>query len=311
MQLSIFQRYSKLTMATLVVVVLLLCLILLEIFAKNLGLGAVVVYETNPIYGYRPKPNQTLKRNSHTIYINNLGLRAESIWEKNNPANKILFLGDSVTYGGSYISNSQLFSTLALTHFPLYIAGNAGVNGWGVNNVHALIKETAFLPAQVYISVFPEGDFYRGLQRIGGQPFWTKKPRFALEELFQYFIYKIQLKKMPIVEYYDRSDFEKEQIASIAVRNLKDYDDFLKAHHKIHLIYITPSCLQTLSLEKEDEILKNLFVKYGLKVDYIKRKINHLSPEEKHALFHDSIHLSVKGHQQWAQIIAADLQKVI
>ena len=102
------------------------------ILQKFLGLGKPVIYDSNPIYGYRPLPDRDYKRFwGKTISFNNLSLRSEVDWD-NNIQNKILFLGDSVTYGGSYISNLELFSYLSVKELKNYfISGNAGVNAWG------------------------------------------------------------------------------------------------------------------------------------------------------------------------------------
>ena len=120
----------------------------LEAFAKYaLKLGHVVVYNASPITGYRAKPNQTVNRRGVTVAINNEGLRADPLWASTAFDKRILFLGDSVTYGGSYINNNELFSYQALKNSN-YIAGNAGVNGWGVLNIHALVCELKYLPAK-------------------------------------------------------------------------------------------------------------------------------------------------------------------
>jgi hypothetical protein len=244
----------------------------------------------------------------HVIKINNLGLRAEEDWKIDDFQSKILFLGDSVTYGGSYISNQELFSNLAVKELAGYVAGNAGTNAWGVNNVHALVKEMEFLPAKIFVSVFPEGDFYRGLQRIGGQPFWTKKPALALSELFQFFVYQLELKQKSARQAFTEAD--KIKIANIAVRNLQDLDNFLKEHNRIHLIYITPSLKQVLGLDGEDKIIKSLFNQYGLKVTYLIDRMPPLTPTQKKDIFHDNIHLSPQGHQLWAKLIMTDLKEV-
>src|SRR5690348_151461 len=141
MKQSIFERHPNITLLSVICILFLAVVLFTNYVVSGLfGLGKVVIYDANPIYGYRAKQNQTVARNPHRIVkINNLGLRAEQDWELKDFHHKILFLGDSVTYGGSYISNDQLFSHLIGKKIPEYIVGNAGVNGWGVNNVHAFI----------------------------------------------------------------------------------------------------------------------------------------------------------------------------
>jgi hypothetical protein len=306
---SLFERFPKTTLLCLIAIFALSALVILEKLASSFGLGKPIIYQSHPIYGYRPLPNQRVARNKNcSVKINNLGLRAEDDWDPKEIKNKILFLGDSVTYGGSYIANQDLFSHIATREYPGFQAGNGGVNAWGVNNVAALVKECEFDPAQIIVSTFPEGDFYRGLMRIGGQPFWTITPRFALEELAHHFIYQFHNKKTPGLHDATLSFDERKLILENGVQHLKEMDNFLKAQGRNHLIYITPSQKQLLGSEKEDEILKALFSEYGLSVIYIKDKLPPLSQEECLTLFHDNIHLSQKGHALWGKVIANDLK---
>ena len=313
MKTSLFERFPKTTLLVLVSLLFLGGIFVANKLASSLfGLGDVVVYEASPIYGYRPLPEQKVSRQANRyVQINNLGLRAQTDWDIQDFAHKILFLGDSVTYGGSYIDNQQLFSHLVGKNFPKFTTGNAGVNGWGVKNVHAFIKELHFLPAQVYVSVFPEGDFYRGLNRIGGQPFWTRKPKYPLEELFQYMVYELQLKKGATFNINRASDSEKSLIADIAARNLKDLDRYLKDNQRDHIIYITPSRQELLGFTKQDDFIKNALAKYGLHVIYLKDKLGNLSKEDIQQYFHDDIHLTPQGHEKWAALISDDLKDIV
>ena len=66
-----------------------------------------------------------------------------------------------------------------------------GVNAWGVENIHGLVVGWGFLPAAVYVTVLPEGDFYRGLARIQGLPFYNTRPSTALQEVLLHFTYEL------------------------------------------------------------------------------------------------------------------------
>lgn len=185
---SVFERNQRLTLVALIVFGCVLLLVVAEIAARLiLGLGDRVLYQSSPLFGYRPQPDQLVyRRGGAEIRINNLGLRADRDWDSTRE-NKVLFLGNSVTYGGSYIGTTELFSPLAVEGAEGYFAGNAGVNGWGVENIHALIVGNGFTPASIYVSVLQEMDFYRGLSKLAGKAFWTHKPLFALEELLAQF----------------------------------------------------------------------------------------------------------------------------
>ena len=324
---TLFDRYPKTTLTVLLTLLLGLTLIGIDwVAGRVFGLGKVVQYEAHPIYGYRLAPNQQVARNSHQrVLINNLGLRANTNWSitstqipnastseptRWSAPTSILFIGDSVTYGGSYIDNEQLFSEQIAKALPNYQIGNAGVNGWGVDNVVAFIKDTGFLHADIYVLMFPEGDFYRGLSRIGGQPFWTRQPYFALEELWQYGIYKAHLKKTPDLHRYENDPTQRKIIAQLAVEHLKGLVDYLQAHDKKVLVYISPSLPQVLGDAQPDPIIKTLLSQYGISAIYLNDRFDSLSTADKTALFHDVIHLSDKGHTRWAELMLPDIQSL-
>lgn len=311
-QQNVFERFPKSTLLIALIFLALIGCVCAEYFARAFGLGNVLIYDSHPIYGYRPHPNQFVYRDKNKpIQINNLGLRAKQDWTQDKTDHRILFLGDSVTYGGSYIQQADLFSERAVANLSGYQSANAGVNGWGILNVHALIHEMDFLPADIYVSVFPEGDFYRGLMRIGGQPFWTRAPKYALEELLHYFLYKKQLTQFPPVLFYELTAQEKYHIAERAAFHLKQYDDYLKQHGKKHLIYISPSQQTALGQQGYDQLVQQALSRYDLQVTYINDRLPSLSNTQTNALYHDAIHLSEAGHAVWADIIQADLKKLI
>ena len=299
-----FERYPRSTIAGLIGVGLILAFFALEGLARMYGLGSTVVYQSHPVFGYRPGPDQTFSRNGAHLHFNNLGLRSETDWGT-DPSPYVLFLGDSITYGGSYIDNAHLFSTLAVADFPDWTAGNAGVNGWGVLNVAALVHEMAFTPAHIYISVFPEEDFERGLNRIGGAPFWVRPPHSALEELFFYGVYRLNVWKNHAPQ-YPISAHDRYVTIHQAVAQLKSYDHFLKGLGHYHRIYITPTKAQALGTVPKDRELMLLFQEYDLDVTYIQDYID-LPKDVIPSLYHDASHLSEAGHSVWANIFRHDL----
>lgn len=309
---SFFEKQPHITLAAIMLCMMALGVVAIEYVAKHLlGLGKVVVYEANSLYGYRPIPNQHLARKAtQVIHINNMGLRADHDWDINQKDNKILFLGDSVTYGGSYIDNHETFAYQATKPFTGYESGNAGVNAWGVLNVYALVHNANFLPAKTVVSTFPEGDFLRGMTRIGGQPFWTHTPQYGLEELFQYGIYKLQLHKTNIQTKPQEQSIQT-QTKRIAVKALKALDAKLPQDTQ-HLIYISPTINQALGKDSIDTELQQMLAQENVPAKYIIDKFpSQFTPEQITALFHDNIHLNVQGHKLWGEIMAQDLAKIL
>ena len=312
-QRTFVRNRPRLTLALIMVVSLLLLLSIAEISLRLfLGLGDPLLYQSSPLYGYRPQSNQFVRRvNGAEIRVNNLGLRAEEDWDASTE-NKILFMGNSVTFGGTYMSNQDLFSSLAVRNLKGYHSGNAGVNGWGVENMHALIVDYGFLPASVYVTVLQDMDFERGFSKFAGQPFWSRKPRFALEELLAYFLYS---KRLDMQEGHDRfvTSVEREKAIERSVFKLKELDEFLRTSGYLHLIYFSSDTHQLLDGEPSNPLVARYLQRYGLQATFIRDRpeIAELSNDEKAALFHDWNHLDQGGHILWGKIIGSDLKELL
>ena len=310
---NLFERNKNITIVVLVLFFVLftsvLCLILAEIYLKKVyGLGNPVIYDSNPLYGYRPLPNQDIVRfGGARLKFNNLGLRTDEDWDDKRD-DKVLFLGDSVAYGGSSIDNKELFSYLALAGLKNYKSGNAGVKAWGVKNIHGLIVDSNFIPAKLYVTVIPEVDFSRGMTRIQGQPFFNVEPRFALLELWYYFCYKQNNRRYKEWQYFVDKEHQ-EIIVEIAVKKLKEIDTFLKKQGFQHIIFISPTYEQVFEGVPIDSLIHSLLEKYDLNPVYILDELKkyNLSEEDQKNMFYDTIHLNKRGHELWAKIIESYL----
>lgn len=155
------------------------------------GLGHPVLYDNTYAYGYRPVANQQLARTARKrIRINNLALRATRDWPavRDTSQLRLLYLGDSVTYGGSNIDDQETFAEISAADLTRRIhrdvlVGNAGVNGWGPQNILGLVRHEGFLASDVVVIVGQEADFERALIHVAETPFWNRRPASALEEL--------------------------------------------------------------------------------------------------------------------------------
>jgi hypothetical protein len=310
--MSFFERHSKAGTAFLVSFVVLLSLALFELVLRvGFGLGDPVLYRSSPLFGYRLQPNQLVHRRGAEIKVNNLALRADRDWDS-NIENKILFLGNSVTYGGTTISNHQLFSHLAAQTLKGYLGGNAGVNGWGIENIAALVIDDEFLPARTYVSVLQEMDFYRGLSKLAGKPFWSHKPQFAIQELLAAFHHD---RLHAIYEGHDAvvSEREKEQTVARACARLKELDTLLKQRGYRHLIYMSTNTKQLFENEPADSLVARYLNENDVHPILIKERdeVRALKREDLKRMFYDWNHLTVEGHALWARIIGNDLQKIL
>ena len=146
-----------------------------------IGLGDPLLYYVSPEFGYALQPAQKRKRlRGAFVTINRSGLRSSHEWSEKTDQ-KILFVGDSVTYGGSYIDDSQLFSELTCTNLAQkakgkFLCGNAGTNAYGISNMVGRLRYENYSDADVIVVTIGSGDAIRGMTRLGSLPYFRLSP---------------------------------------------------------------------------------------------------------------------------------------
>jgi hypothetical protein len=168
-----------------------LCLAGLEYYLRSDGFGYPPLYESDPAVGYLLKPSQSLTRtNGCRVIINGLGMRSPGT-TRNKPkgVSRVLVLGDSVPYGGSYIDQDDIFTSVAErllnSDGKRYEVLNAGVNALGPRNISAYVRTRGVYQSDMVIIYFPWGNLRRGWTNFYIVPFWSNSPRWALAEYFR------------------------------------------------------------------------------------------------------------------------------
>jgi len=297
-----------------IVLPMLLCIVLLsfEVFLKTFsGLGNPVLYQLNPLYGYRPLPNQVIEPRggmgflyASRVTTNNLGLRAAGHWSV-DPSKKILFLGDSVTYGGQYVADEQLFSSVAGRYLPTWQVGNGGVNAWGVENIVGLVMDYDFVPAEVVVTCVIEGDFYRGQTRAASLPLWTERPRFALQDLLMFCMWKIDQSRYTVSVDSDLSEAQNDKIVDRAVTRLKKLDNYLGQLQTRHIIFILPTRDQVVNDAPVDSRVRHALSTHQIDAIYLLPVLRTVesATNKRRKWFHDTAHLEPAGHKAYGTLI--------
>ena len=173
-------------------------LALLEVGLRLWGFGSPVVYDNRTAWGYRPLPDQTHQRIAQArVRVNALGVRGPEVEAGRPPGvERLLFLGDSVTWGGSYVDDRQLFGAVAAEELRARLGVSveplvAGVNAWGPANILGLVRASRGFDASIWVVTALEDDFRREKTRIAETPYFNLAPRFALEEVAVYGAYSL------------------------------------------------------------------------------------------------------------------------
>lgn len=169
-------------------------LLALEATARYvLDLGNPVLHYNAAWGGVRPIPGQQVtRRGGATVTIDPNGYRTA---EPGDTAGvRILYLGDSVTYGGTYIDDANLFSEVAAgvverSLGPVY-AMNAGVNATGLLN-HADLLRGVGSEVDLVVWLFPWQDSFRPYATTIGVRYHETRPTLALVEVVDFLLAKL------------------------------------------------------------------------------------------------------------------------
>ena len=152
-----------------------------EIYLRTIGLGNPVLYYADTSYRYAPRPNQKhVGRYGAAVTIDSKGLRGTKDWTA--PADgKILFMGTSVTWGGTYIDDKDLYSNVVCVDLKKalnrdFTCGNAGVNSYGLDNMVARIRYRDFADESAIVVTVGSFNAVRGLVDINSLPYFVFPP---------------------------------------------------------------------------------------------------------------------------------------
>lgn len=157
-----------------------------------LGLGNPILIQEDPTCGYILKPNQDVRRFFVHTQINCYGMRSPSLLRLKSPRTlRIMFLGDSITYGTTQVDQSEIFTERIRTqlsaqlHQPLEIL-NASAGAWAISNEYSFIKSRGTFQSDLLVIVINSGDLgqpFSDLSRVG-EDLPSRKPLTALGELW-------------------------------------------------------------------------------------------------------------------------------
>jgi lysophospholipase L1-like esterase len=280
---------------------------LTEFYLKSIGLGQTPAYDKNFIYGYSLKPNQELKRiNKANIIINSSGVRSSK--DRRGDEKVITFLGDSVTYGGSYIDNLELFTEMICKNLQekgfLFYCANAGVNAYGITNIVNRSKYDERLEADIYIFLIITGNFIREYRSSDTAHFYLNRNTVhfpAINEAINFLLTKYDLKKkfgkkiINSLKEEKRLEKSKKDLINHNINLLNDEINRLNSNNKKVLTLFWPDkYLDETKIQIENMVINNISNVINLK-NLMEIKKNY---------YHDGIHLSKKGHQRLSEVIS-------
>jgi hypothetical protein len=157
-----------------------------------LGLGRPILYELDPACGYFTQPHQDTRRLFARTATNGFGMRSpEFTMEKPSGTLRLLFLGDSITYGTTQVDQDDIFAELVRKDLSMKLHRrveeiNASANAWVISNEDGFLESRGTYNSDYVLLVLNSGDLDQPFSRFsdvqGGQ---TTGARTAIDELLE------------------------------------------------------------------------------------------------------------------------------
>ena len=288
-----------------------------ELILRSMGFGNPVVYRVDPRVGYYPAPNQDVHRYGGNIHINAYGMRSRNIAaEKPAGTFRILMLGDSTLYGGSYLDQNQTYASRleellnqklsALPHSPRQVEVlSMGVNGWGPQHELAYVQEFGLFHADLVMVMGPPADAYRPLYGIAHLPFYVEghRPRFAWQEFWDHLLWMYERRLTRPDESFKSSPAEGEVLAEgvAAWLGIATMAQAQRARVDFELLPNADEAREGKTGESTEKVLDALLPElaqsrvaqaYPLQLFQSNRGVGNL--------YHDGAHLNASGHKIYA-----------
>tara|TARA_B100000963_G_C22618373_1_gene668586 strand:+ start:1039 stop:1899 length:861 start_codon:yes stop_codon:yes gene_type:complete len=275
---------------------LVIFVVTIEIILRLVGFGHPILYKKT-IDNFYPKPNQETKRyKGSNIKINYIGMRTNFNWEDSEKKKKIVILGDSVTYGGSYIDNKDLFSEiLCQEYIENSICGNLGVNGYLIDNIFLRLKD---INEKYYdhIIILVSSKIRTGKTNIYEFPFYQEYNYFILRatfELLNHILFK-----------YEIYNAYKKNRKINKIKEIEQTQNFINLINDISTkkkisFFVLPALEDLKSKNKNIRLLEETKFK---NIDLI-NLYDEIVKENYEDLYFNDAHLNKKGHRYVAKII--------
>ena len=167
-----------------------------------LGVGAPPLLRADAEIGYLFRANQDLTRFTNHIHINQYHQRSEDIsLADSSRFARVLFLGDSVTWGGVLTDQSQTYPELFEEEMGQWCghpteALNASAGSWSIGNLRAYAERFGFFGSDLVVLQIGQGDLTAptsdssGVGNLCSLP--RRPPTLALTEFAECYLPKVE-----------------------------------------------------------------------------------------------------------------------
>jgi hypothetical protein len=281
-----------------------------ELALRQAGLGHPILFQTAWSYRFAPAPNQAqVRRRGAKVTIDSMGLRAVKDWT--SPAQgKILFVGDSVTWGGTYIDDGDTFAAGVCVRLQAatgkdFVCGNAGTNEYGTDNMAARIRYKTMDDETALVVTLIADDTLRGLKDADAAFVFTAPPPGpfkALLEATAFVVWRLNRSMRPFRPIPSRDDY---RVAERSLENLFAAVRETQRSGRSVLFVLSPLAAELHGRELElTKVVRAALESSGFPVLDLHAAVSGaVTPD----FYYDGIHLDRRGHHFYADQIAERL----
>jgi lysophospholipase L1-like esterase len=310
------------------IVLLLVALTLsLEISLRLYGVASPALFQADPEIGYMMVPEQNINRLGRRIYINRFHQRSEELADKPAPGTeRIMFLGDSVTFGIANVDQSQTFSeivgaTLRASGRQVEVA-NASAVSWGIGNERAYITRFGTFGSKVIVLEIGSADLLQPSSTgasIDVNPAQRSTPPIsAIGEVFSRFLIPRVKTMLGFRDPFDKEPVtteDREKQFNVGMDHFRNLVSLVRAQGTQPIVMLVPGEGELLPQGErftryEPYRARFLEIARGLSLPII-----NLAPEwearpDRHDYFNDGTHLTARGNQVVGARIVEELAKL-
>lgn len=284
----------------------------------GLGLGNPVLIARDAACSYTLKPDQDVVRFFVRTHINHYGMRSDEVPAARTPGVvRLMFVGDSITYGTTRIDQRQIFTELLHRQLPAVLDRpvevlNASAGGWAPENELAFLQSRGVFQSDIVLLVLNDGDLTQPPSTISavGNDLPQRRPATAIGELFTRYIRPRMMRTLPKSDAGDSVAAKSEGTVSENFCNLENMRVLVESQRARLVIIFIPfrRDIPNLSSVSESELRAwsdihrvPMFDLTSAELPYSARDLS----------LDNGIHFNAKGHAVIAQAIARDWPTVI
>jgi hypothetical protein len=277
----------------------------------GLGLGNPILIEPDSACSYILKPDQDVRRFFVHTHINHYGMRSdEVILPRKAGALRIMFVGDSLTYGTTQVDQQKIFTELlhrelpGIVHQPVEVL-NASAGAWAPDNELSYILSRGIFQSDLVLLVLNDGDLTQPRATIAdiGDNLPRKRPLTAIGELYSRYI---RPRIAHVTGTTDAGDGVAGRADKVLSENLQDLDKLeqlvTSQGARLILIYIPFRKDIPQEAASSAEILRNWSGTHHVSMCDLTSVDSAFSPGEIN--LDNGIHLNARGHLIVARAIA-------